>query len=194
MQSRATSVDAYLAQLPDDRRTAIAAVREVIRANLGPGFEEGMQYGMVGYYVPHSVFPAGYHCDPKQPLPFAALGSQKNHMALYLMCIYDGGSGNPHAEWFQREWKKSGKKLDMGKACIRFKKLDDLPLDVIGATFRRMTAKGYVEQYERARAAYKPKSRDEIKKMMAERARAKTDAPAKKAPVQQAAVKRRSAT
>src|SRR6185436_18364735 len=128
-------------QLPADRRAALETVRKVVRANLDAGFEEGMQYGMIGYYVPHSVYPAGYHCDPKQPLPFAALASQKNHLSLYLMCIYGGGSGNPHAEWFQREWKKSGKKLDMGKACIRFEQPDDLALDVVAATFARMTAK-----------------------------------------------------
>ena len=99
MQSKATSVDQYLAGLPADRRDAIEAVRAVILENLPKGYEEGMQYGMIGYYVPHRVYPAGYHCDPLQPLPFAALASQKNHMSLYLMCIY----GNPEHEAHQVE-------------------------------------------------------------------------------------------
>ena len=88
MQSKATTVEQYLAELPEDRRKAIEAVRQVVLKNLDKDYEEGMQYGMIGYYVPHRVYPAGYHCDPKQPLPFAGLASQKNHMALYLMCVY----------------------------------------------------------------------------------------------------------
>ena len=94
MQSKATTVDQYLASLPEDRRAALSAVRDVIRKNLDGDYEEGMQYGMIGYYVPHAVFPAGYHADPKQPLPFASLASQKNHMAVYLMCVY----GQPDQE------------------------------------------------------------------------------------------------
>jgi ribosomal protein S21 len=177
MQSQASTVEQYLAELPADRRADLEAVRKVIRANLDSGFEEGMQYGMIGYSVPHRLFPAGYHCDPKQPLSLAALGSQKNYMALHMMCIYDAGTGmNPHAEWFQREWKKTGKKLDMGKACIRFKKLDDLALDVIGAAFKRITAKSYIETYQRARESYKPTPRAEIKKAVAARELAKKKA------------------
>ncbi|HZK81831.1 MAG TPA: DUF1801 domain-containing protein, partial [Humisphaera sp.] len=90
MKSNAATVEQYLAELPEDRRAAIGAVRDVILKNLDADYEEGMQYGMIGYYVPHRIFPAGYHCDPKQPLPFAALGSQKNHMAIYLMSVYCG--------------------------------------------------------------------------------------------------------
>jgi hypothetical protein len=145
MQSKATTVDQYLASLPEDRRTAISAVREVILENLDKNYEEGMQYGMIGYYVPHKVYPAGYHCDPKQPLPFASLASQKSHMAIYLMCIY----GQPeHEKWFREAWAKTGKKLDMGKSCVRFKKLEDLPLDVIGEAIRRAPVKAYIEHYE----------------------------------------------
>ncbi|MBC7816078.1 MAG: DUF1801 domain-containing protein [Planctomycetaceae bacterium] len=147
MQSKATTVAQYLAELPEDRRAAIEAVRKVVRKNLDKTFEEGMQYGMIGYYVPHSVYPAGYHCDPKQPLPFACLASQKNYMSLYLGCVY--GSSDL-AKWFQSEWAKTGKKLDMGKSCIRFRKLDDLALDVIGETLRRMSAKKFIEYYESA--------------------------------------------
>ena len=133
MQSKAATVVAYLAELPEDRRKALEAIRKVIRKNLDKDYEERMQYGMIGYCVPHRVFPAGYHCDPKQPLPFAGLASQKNYMSLYLMCVY-GNEGE--REWFHEQWTKSGKKLDMGKACVRFKKLEDVPLDVIGEAQR----------------------------------------------------------
>ena len=128
MQSKAKTVEEYLAALPEDRREAVQAVRKVILKNLGKGYEEGMQYGMIGYYVPHSVYPDGYHCDPKQPLPFAGLASQKNHMAIYLMCIY---GIEEQERWFREAWARTGKKLDMGKSCVRFKKLEDLPLDCL---------------------------------------------------------------
>ena len=141
MQSKAQTVHDYLAELPPDRRAAIQAVREVILKNLDDDYEEGMQYGMIGYYVPHRVYPAGYHCDPKQPLTFAGLASQKNHMSLYLMCVY---GDSDQAEWFRTQWAKTGKKLDMGKSCVRFKKLDDLPLDVIGKAIARVPAKKYI--------------------------------------------------
>jgi hypothetical protein len=115
-----------------------------------------MDYGMIGYSVPHSVYPAGYHCNPRQPLPFAGLASQKNYMSLYLMSIYcgcDGGTETEHARWFRRAWARSGKKLDAGKVCIRFKTLDDLPLDLIGEAIRRVPARTYIKYYEAARAA-----------------------------------------
>jgi uncharacterized protein YdhG (YjbR/CyaY superfamily) len=141
MQSKAKTVAAYLAELPADRRTAIEGVRKVILKNLDRDFEEGMQYGMISYYVPHRIYPAGYHCDPSQPLPFACLASQKNYMSLYMMSIY---GDRDHAQWFHEEWAKTGKKLDMGKSCIRFKKLDDLPLDLIGKAVARVKAKNYI--------------------------------------------------
>jgi hypothetical protein len=141
MTSKATTVEQYLAELPEDRRQAIEAVRRVILKNLDEDYEEGMQYGMIGYYVPHRVHPAGYHCDPRQPLPFANLGSQKNHMALYLMCVY---GESDLASWFREAWAKTRKKLDMGKACVRFKKVEDLALDVIGEAIRRVPAKKYI--------------------------------------------------
>ncbi len=145
MTSTARTVDQYLAELPPDRRAAIQAVRAVILKNLDDGYEEGMQYGMIGYYVPHRVYPPGYHCDPRQPLPFAGLASQKNHMSIYLMCIY----GSPqHAAWFRQAWAKTGKKLDMGKSCIRFKKLEDLALEVLGQAIARVPAEQYVAQVE----------------------------------------------
>jgi len=148
MQSKASTVPDYLASLPDDRRKAIETVRAVILANLDKDYEEGMSYGMIGYYVPHRVFPPGYHVDPKQGLPFAALASQKNYMSVYLMGLYPGSEG---ARWFQEAWAKSGKKLDVGKSCIRFKKVDDLALDVLGEAIRRMPAKKYIELYKKAR-------------------------------------------
>ncbi len=166
MQSKAATVAEYLAELPEDRRKAIQTVRSVIRKNLDKDYAEGMQYGMIGYCVPHSFFPDGYHCDPKQPLPFAALASQKQHMAIYLMCTY----GNSDLrKWFEAEWKKTGKRLDAGKACIRFKKVDDLALDVIGEVIRRVPAKKYVENYLKVRpvpkkaGAAKPAARKKAK-------------------------------
>jgi hypothetical protein len=150
MKHVASSVKDYLAQLPEDRRAALAAVREVILENLDKEYEEGIQYGMIGYYVPHRVFPAGYHCDPKQPLPFASIASQKNHMAIYLMCIYGNAE---QEEWFRKAWAKTGMKLDLGKSCVRFKKLDDLALDVIGQVIKRVPAKRYVDHYLKALAS-----------------------------------------
>lgn len=178
----AATVQEYLANLPEDRREALEAVRKVILANLDKDFEEGIQYGMIGYYVPHRVFPAGYHCDPKQPLPFAAVGAQKNHMSLHLMFIYG------HAEQeklFQDAWAKTGKKLDMGKACVRFKKLSDLPLEVIGEAFKRVSTKKYLEHYQQAvdtRSAAKATTKTAEKPAAAKAAATKAPA-AKKAPV-----------
>jgi hypothetical protein len=155
VQSKAKTVAEYLAELPADRRKSIAAVRNVILENLDKDFEEGMQYGMIGYYVPHRVYPDGYHCDPRQPLPLAALGSQKNYMSLHLMCIYFDPN---QLKWFQQAWTSAGKKLDMGKACVRFKSLDDVPLEVVAEVFRRVRAANYIEQIERAVKARSGKS------------------------------------
>ena len=149
MQSKAPTVEAYLRSLPADRRAAISSVRDVILGNVDASYEEGMQYGSIGYYVPLHVYPKGYHCNPKQPLPFAALASQKNYMSLYLMSVYcgcvDDSPNNQHARWFREAWAKTGKKLDMGKACIRFRKVDELPLDLIGEAIRRVPASKYIE-------------------------------------------------
>jgi hypothetical protein len=146
MQSKATTVDAYLAELPEERREAISAIRGVILKNLPRGYEEGMQWGMIGYYVPHSLYPAGYHCQPEEPLPVASLASQKNHMAFYGLGLY---INEAQARWFVEEWKKAGKKLDMGKSCVRFKTLDDVAVDVIGRAIKRLPVEQYIEQYER---------------------------------------------
>ena len=155
MQSKAATVAQYLAELPPDRREALTTLRSVILKNLDKGYEERMGYGMPGYCVPHSIFPAGYHCNPKDPLPFAGFASQKQHISLYIMFLYcgcDGSEDNELVKWFKDAWAKSGKKLDMGRCCIRFKKLDDIPLDVIGEAIRRMPLQKYVAGYEAALA------------------------------------------
>ncbi len=164
MQSSASTVSEYLKSLPEDRRAAIEAVRKVILANLDKNYEECMSYGMIGYVVPHKIYPAGYHCDPKLPVPFAGLASQKNHMAVYLSCLYGEGEAPERAQKFQAAWKATGKKLDMGASCIRFKKIDDLALDLIGAEIKKMPTKKYLAEYQKvvdalaaARAAKKKK-------------------------------------
>ena len=145
MPTKPATVEDYLAALPDDRREALEAVRKVILKNLPKGYEEGIQYNMIGYFVPHSLYPDGYHCDPKQPLPFASIASQKNHMGLYLFCVYCDPQGK---ERFVKEWKATGKKLDMGASCVRFKKLEDVPLEVLGAAIKRTPVKDFIAFYE----------------------------------------------
>lgn len=151
MQSQASTPAEYVASLPDERRGAIDAVRKAINKNLPKGFEEGMGYGMLGWCVPHSLYSAGYHCDPKTPLPFIGLASQKNHIALYHMGIY---SSTPLLDWFQAEWPKhSSKKLDMGKSCIRFKKPEDIPVALIGELCSKMTPQQWIDIYEKSKPA-----------------------------------------
>ena len=145
-------MEQYLAELPADRREAIEAVRQVILENLDKDYEEGMQYGMISYYVPHRVYPAGYHCDPSHPVCFAGLASQKNYLSLYLMCLY---GSQDHWKWFTEAWAKAGKKLDMGKSCVRFKKVEELALDVIGEAIRRVPARKYIAACEAALAKTK---------------------------------------
>ncbi len=146
MQSKATNVDEYVASLPEDRREDISALRKVILKNLPKGYEEGMQWGMPSYFVPLSAYPAGYNCQPDQQLPFVGLASQKNHMAFYGFCIY---MDEELKNRFVVDWKKSGKKLDMGKSCVRFKKLEDVPLKVIGDAVKCVPMKKYIKQYEK---------------------------------------------
>jgi len=144
-----STANQYLAALPDDRRAAVSAVRKTINENLPKGYEEGMQFGMIGWYVPLSKYPAGYGENPKVPLPLVALGSQKSGMVLHFLCFY----GHPTlSAWFVDEYKKSGKKLDMGKGCVRFKKLDDLALDVVGRTIARVPVAEHIANYRAARA------------------------------------------
>jgi hypothetical protein len=167
MQSKAKTVEEYLESLPEDRRAAIEALRKMLRENVPKGVEEGMQYGMIGYYVPHSRYPAGYHCDPSQPLPFASLAAQKNHIAVYLLALYLMPEAVARLE---RDWKATGKKLDMGKSCVRFKRLEDAALEPLEAAVRALTVEEFIAQYEairdrgaggagRARAASKAAAR-----------------------------------
>jgi uncharacterized protein YdhG (YjbR/CyaY superfamily) len=145
----ASTVAQYLAALPADRRAALNAVRKAINENLPDGYEEGMQFGMIGWHVPLSMYPAGYGENPKVPLPLVALGSQKSGMVLHFLCFY----GDPTlSTWFTSQYKKSGKKLDMGKGCVRFKSLGDLALDVVGRTVARVSVKEHVANYRAARA------------------------------------------
>lgn len=146
MQSTAPNPLEYLAELPADRKSALKKLRNVILESLPDGFEERMGGGMLNYVVPHTIFPAGYHCDPKQPLPFLGLASQKNFIALYHMGIY----AKPELlEWFVSEFPKHSKtKLDMGKSCIRFKKMDQIPYELIGALARKMTVEEWINLYE----------------------------------------------
>lgn len=147
MQYDAKTPDEYIAGLPEDRKVAISNLRKVIKANLPKGFKETIGYGHLGWVVPFETYPAGYHCDPKQPLPFLGIASQKNFIALYSMAIY---SLPEQLEWFKTEWPKhTSRKLDMGKSCIRFKKMDDIPLKLIGELASQVTPQEWVEIYER---------------------------------------------
>lgn len=139
------TVDEYLANLPEERRAALQAVREVFQKNLSEGFVEGIQYGMIGYFVPLSIYPPGYHCTPNTPLPFAGMASQKNHMSIYLMGLY---SNADELAKFEAAWRATGLRLDMGKSCIRFRKLEQLPLPVLAATLKRLTLKKFLRHYE----------------------------------------------
>ena len=145
----ATTADAYLAALPADRRDALAKLRAVVRAHLPKGYEEQMLFGGISYVVPLARLPDTYN---GKPLAFATIASQKNHMALYLMCVYGDGA---HQEAFKAAWKATGKRLDMGKACVRFKKLDDLALDVIGDTIAKIGVDDYIASYRATRAEAK---------------------------------------
>ena len=167
MQSKATTVQAYLASLPEDRREAINAIRRVFLEHMDPKLKEGMSYGMIGYAVPHEVYPNGYHCNPSMPLPYAGLASQKGYMSLSLMSLYipsgEAGDGakagsdgmTPEARWFKDAWTKTGRKLDMGKACVRFKALADVPLDVLAAALKRVSVDTYIRRYEATLAGAK---------------------------------------
>ena len=146
MQYKANSPEDYISQLPKERQLAIQKLRETIKANLPKGFEEVISYGMIGYVVPHSKYPAGYHCKPELPLPFMNLASQKNFVAVYHMGVY---GKKELSDWFLSEFPKhSQRKLDMGKSCIRFKNLNDIPYDLIGELATKMTVNDCIEFYE----------------------------------------------
>jgi Domain of unknown function (DU1801) len=148
MQSKATTPQEYLDSLPKDRKQAMAELRKEVLKNLPKGFSEVM-FGMLGYVVPHSIYPDGYHCDPKQPLPFMGIASQKNYVVVYHMGVY---SDNKLTDWFTKEYAKQVKgKLDMGKCCIRFKKMDQIPFKLIGELAGKMTVKEWISIYEKSR-------------------------------------------
>lgn len=146
MQSDAPTVQEYLASLPEDRRETVSAVRDVINANLPDGYEESMSFGMIGWGIPIEDYPGTYN---GQPLGIAALASQKNHMSLYLMGLY---ASEPETEWFRQQYADRGMLLDMGKSCVRFKRLDQVPLDVVGQVIAKIPPALYIERYEAARA------------------------------------------
>jgi len=146
MQIAANSPLEYLELIPDERKPAMKRLRQTIFDNLPDGFEETMSYGMIGYVVPHSVYPSGYHCDPKLPLPFMAIASQKNFVAFYHMAIYADKSLH---DWFTAEFQKHSKlKLDMGKSCTRFKKPDEIPFELIGQLVQKMSVEKWIDIYE----------------------------------------------
>lgn len=146
MQSKAKTVDEYINSLPEDRKKAITAIRKVILKNLPKGFEEVMSYGMIGYVVPHKLYPNGYHCTPDLPLPFISLASQRNYISLYHMALYEGSL----LDWFTDAWnEESKKKLDMGKCCVRFKKPEEVPLNLIGELVSKLTPGQWIEKYEK---------------------------------------------
>ena len=146
MQVKAENPEEYIAQLPEDRKAIFQNLRENIIANLPPGFKEEMSYGMIGYVVPHSIYPSGYHCDSKLPLPFLAIASQKNFIAIYHMGIY---ADENLYNWFLKEYPKhSNQKLDMGKSCIRFKKMEHIPMKLLAELIKKMTVNQWISLYE----------------------------------------------
>ncbi|MDO6674241.1 DUF1801 domain-containing protein [Tenacibaculum sp. 1_MG-2023] len=146
MKYEAFTVEEYISQLPNERQEVVKKLQTLIRKNLPKGFEEGINYNMIGYYVPHSKYPNGYHCDPKLPLPFINLASQKNSVNLYHSGIY---AKKELHDWFVSEYPKHSKrKIDMGKSCIRFKKLDDIPYELITELCTKMTVDEWINIYE----------------------------------------------
>lgn len=146
MQYKAKTPDEYIEAIPEERKEAMSMLRKVIKDNLPKGFSEEISYGMIGYVVPHSLYPDGYHCDPKLPLPFMNIASQKNFIAVYHSGIY----ANPELmNWFVGEYPKYVKtKLDMGKSCIRFKKIDQIPMELIAELSTKMTPQEWITMYE----------------------------------------------
>jgi uncharacterized protein YdhG (YjbR/CyaY superfamily) len=147
MTSEAKTPAQYIKELPADRKEAVSELRNAVLKNIPEGFTEVMSYGMLGYVVPHEIYPAGYHCNPKLPLPFVAIASQKNFIAFYHMGIY----ANPKLlRWFVEEYPKHSKsKLDMGKSCVRFKKPEHIPYKLIGELMKKMSVENWVEVYEK---------------------------------------------
>nr|WP_319398770.1 DUF1801 domain-containing protein [uncultured Carboxylicivirga sp.] len=148
MRYQASTPEEYISQVPEHRKSVLQKLRAVIKENLSEGFEEGINYGMIGYYVPHRIYPNGYHCAPELPLPFLSIASQKNTINLYHSGIY---ADKELYEWFVAEYPKyTSRKLDMGKSCIRFKKMDEIPYELIGELCSKMSAKEWIDLYERS--------------------------------------------
>ena len=148
MQTPGSTPDEIINNAPEERKEALTKLRKTILDNLPAGFNEGVNYGMIGYAVPHSIYPAGYHCDPKLPLPFMSFASQKNFIAFYHMGLY---SDQELLDWFVSEFQKvSTTKLDMGKSCVRFKKADQIPFELIGKLVSKMTPEEWINLYEKA--------------------------------------------
>ena len=146
MQSKASTIEEYLDTLPEERKNAINKLREIINRNIPKGFEEVINYGMIGWVVPHSIYPKGYHCNTKLPLPFLNIASQKNFIAVYHMGIY---SDEKLLQWFVDEYGKfTTTKLDMGKSCIRFKKMESIPYELIAELVKKMTPENWISTYE----------------------------------------------
>ncbi len=146
MQSKATTVEEYLLTLPEDRKEAVTKLRNIIKKNLPKGFEECMSYGMIGFVIPHKIYPDGYHCTPNLPLPFMNIASQKNFVAMYHMGLY---GDSKLKTWFEEEYKKAvPTKMDMGKGCTRFKKMEHIPFKLIGELAKKITVKDYIDMYE----------------------------------------------
>ena len=147
MQYKADSPDHYISLIPEERQEVMKKLRKVIQDNLSKGFEEGMNYNMIGYYVPHSVYPDGYHCDTKLPLPFMNIASQKHFIAVYHMGIY---ANSELMDWFVKEYPKyCNTKLDMGKSCIRLKKMNQIPFNLFAELATKMTVKDWISLYEK---------------------------------------------
>ncbi|MDG1063956.1 MAG: DUF1801 domain-containing protein [Flavobacteriaceae bacterium] len=146
MSDVGTTVEGYIKQVPEDRRAAFEQLRQAILNHLPKGFVETISYGMIGYVVPHTTYPAGYHCSPKLPLPFINLANQKNFIALYHMGIY----ADPELlDWYVTAYPSHSKtKLDMGKSCLRFKKMDQIPFDLIGQLCQKMSPQDWIARYE----------------------------------------------
>jgi len=146
MQYEAKTVDQYIDLIPEERKGPVEKLRKTLKENLPKGFEEGINYKMIGFYVPHSIYPDGYHCDTKLPLPFANIASQKNFVALYHMGLY---ADKTLMEWFVSEYPKHCKyKLDMGKSCVRFKKIDDIPYELIAELCKKISVDDWISTYE----------------------------------------------
>lgn len=151
MPTKAKTPKEYIDQLPADRKKAVAKLRTLLRKNLPKGFKEEMNYNMLGYVVPHSVYPNGYHCDTTQPLPFINLASQKHYIALYHMGLY---SDKKLLDWFTKRYAETvNGKLDMGKSCIRFRKTDAIPYDLVSELARKMTPQQWIKTYEKSRSS-----------------------------------------